>query len=102
MNIIKYKINCATPRLSDEEPDLMEQEDIEGISSISQDGWLPWSHDDLIDIRRVIEEKMPEKQRDVMQAFLAGYNASDIKVSEKYWRYHFKKGVEFIQKELGV
>jgi hypothetical protein len=102
MNITKYKINCAAPRLSDEEPDLMEQEDIEGISGSMTDGWLPWTHDDMIDIRRVIQEKMPQKQREVMEAFLMGNSAADLKVTEKYWRYHFKRGVELIQKELGV
>jgi hypothetical protein len=102
MNITKYKINCAAPRLSDEEPDLMEQEDIEGISGSMTDGWLPWTHDDMIDIRRVIQDKMPQKQREVMEAFLMGNSAADLKVTEKYWRYHFKRGVELIQKELGV
>jgi hypothetical protein len=102
MDVIKYKKNAAAPRLSDEEPDLMEQEDVEGIVGSQSDGWLPWSHDDLIDIRRVIDERMPEKQREIMEAFLTGYNAADLGVTEKYWRYHFKRGVEFIKKELGT
>lgn len=90
------------PRLSDEEPDLMEQEDIEGISGTHADGWLPWTHDDMIDIRRIIEERMPEKQREVMQAFLMGNTSKDLGVTEKYWRYHFKRGVGFIKKEMGI
>lgn len=102
MIIIKHKKNCAAPRLSDEEPDLMEQEDVEGITSLQGDGWLPWTHDDLIDIRRVIEQKMPLKQREIMEAFLVGNNAADLGVTEKYWRYHFKRAVEFIKKELAV
>lgn len=102
MNITKYKINCAAPRLSDEEPDLMEQEDVEGISGMHSDGWLPWSQDDLIDIRRVIESRMPLKQREIMEAFLMGNNAADLGVTEKYWRYHFKRGVELIKKEMGI
>lgn len=100
--MIKHKKNCAAPRLSDEEPDLMEQEDVEGISALQADGWLPWTHDDLIDVRRVIEERMPLKQREIMEAFLAGNNAADLGVTEKYWRYHYKRAVEFIKKELGV
>lgn len=100
--MIKYKKNCAAPRLSDEEPDLMEQEDIEGISIFQSDGWLPWTHDDLIDVRRVIEERMPLKQREIMEAFLSGNNAADLGVTEKYWRYHYKRAIEFIKKELGV
>ena len=102
MNITKYKINCAAPRLSDEEPDLMEQEDVEGISGMHSDGWLPWSQDDMIDIRRIIEGRMPLKQREIMEAFLMGNNAADLGVTEKYWRYHFKRGVELIQKEMGI
>lgn len=102
MIITKYKKNCAAPRLSDEEPDLMEQEDAEGISGLQQDGWLPWTHDDLIDIRRVVEERMPLKQREIMEAFLCGNTAADLGVTEKYWRYHYKRAIEFIKKELGV
>jgi hypothetical protein len=102
MNITKYKINCAAPRLSDEEPDLMEQEDVEGVSGSQFDGWLPWTHDDLIDIRRVIEERMPIKQREIMEAFLMGNNAADLGVTEKYWRYHYKRAVALIKKELNV
>jgi hypothetical protein len=102
MNITKYKINCAAPRLSDEEPDLMEQEDVEGISTMHSDGWLPWTQDDMIDIRRIIESRMPIKQREVMEAFLMGNNAADLGVTEKYWRYHFKRGVELIKKEMGI
>jgi hypothetical protein len=29
-------------------------------------------------------------------------NYHQINVTEKYWRYHFAKGVEFIKKELGI
>lgn len=102
MNVTKYKINCAAPRLSDEEPDLLEQEDIEGISAGHGEGWLPWSHDDIIDIRRVIDERMPQKQKEILEAYLQGYTAADLGVTEKYWRYHFKRGVEFIKKEFKV
>lgn len=100
MIIIKYKFNCASPRLSDEEPDLLEQEDVEGFMGSPNEGWLPWSQDDLIDIQRIIEERMPQKQRDIIEAFLLGQNSKEIGVSEKYWRYHYQKGIEFIKKEL--
>lgn len=102
MIITKYKINCASPRLSDEEPDLLEQEDVEGILGVPSEGWLPWSHDDVIDIQRIIEERMPEKQRAIIEAFLLGQNSKEIGVSEKYWRYHYQKGIEFIKKELKI
>ena len=100
MIITKYKINCASPRLSDEEPDLLEQEDVEAITGLSNDGWLPWTHDDLIDIRMIIEQRMPEKQRIIIEAFLLGQSCRDLEVTEKYWRYHYQKAMEFIKKEL--
>jgi len=45
---------------------------------------------------------MPEKQREIIHGFLEGLTYKDLKVTEKYWRYHFEKGVEFIKKELGL
>lgn len=80
----------------------MEQEDSEGIAGSLSEGWLPWTHDDLIDIKRVIQERMPLKQQEIMEAFLVGNNAEDLGVTEKYWRYHFKRAVQTIKKELGV
>lgn len=100
MIVILHKKNAAAPRLSDEEPDLMEQEDIDGISGMQGDGWSPWTGDDLIDVRRIISTKMPKKQRDIIEAFLMGNTAADIGVSEKYWRYHFKRAILFLKKEM--
>lgn len=100
MKILIHKINLATPRLSDEEPDPLEQEDVEGIMGQPSEGWLPWTHDDLIDIKKIIEERMPTKQRFIIEAFLLGQTCRDVGVSEKYWRYHYQKGIEFIKKEL--
>lgn len=102
MIITKYKFNCASPRLSDEEPDLLEQEDVEAISGMSNEGWLPWTHDDLIDIQKIIEQRMPFKQRVIIEAFLLGQSCKEIGVTEKYWRYHYQKAIEFIKKELKV
>jgi hypothetical protein len=96
----KHKINAVAPRLSDEDPDPIEQDDaVEGYQ-ILQEGWLPWDPDDIIDIRKIISTRMPVKQRFILEAFLNGHMYYDINVSEKYWRYHFAKGVEFIKKEL--
>ena len=88
------------PRLSDEDIDPIEQDDMDTISSQILEGWLPWDPEDIIDIKRLIAEKMPQKQQYVIEAFLDGLNYVDIGVTEKYWRYHFAKGVEFIKKEL--
>lgn len=98
----KHKIQAVTPRLSDEDPDPLEQDDVEGTSTQLVEGWLPWEPDDIQDIRNLIENNMPPKQREVLLAFLNGQSYNEIHVTEKYWRYHFSKGIEFIKKELGL
>ena len=95
-------VNAARPRLSDEEIDPMEQDDNETAQSHLEDGWVPWTHDDLIDIKRVVEERMPPKQREIIEAFLLGATFVQLGVSEKYYRYHYQKAIEFIRKELGL
>ena len=94
-------INCSKPRLSDEEMDPIEQDDSELVSQHSSEGWVPWDLDDLIDIRRIIDERMPFKQKQVIEAFLIGRSYLDVGMTEKHWRYHYDKAVEVIQKELG-
>ena len=95
-------VNAARPRLSDEEIDPMEQDDNESAQSQIDDGWVPWTHDDLIDIKRVVEERMPPKQKEIIEAFLEGASFTQLGVSEKYYRYHYQKAIEFIRKELGL
>jgi len=95
-------IKAATPRLSDEELDPIEQDDMDGIPVDVIDPFLPWRPEDILDIRRLVYERMPEKQREIIHGFLEGLTYKDLKVTEKYWRYHFEKGVEFIKKELGL
>lgn len=97
-----YKLNAVRTKLSDEEIDPIEQDEPESHPEITADGWVPWDPEDLADIQRLIERRMPEKQRIVLEAFLEGKTHKDIDVSEKYWRWHFAKGVEFIKKELRV
>jgi hypothetical protein len=96
----KTKIKAATPRLSDEELDPIEQDDSDGISTEMIEAYFPWSPEDILDIRRLIDTRMQPKQHEVFTAFLEGLTHNDIMVSEKYWRYHFNKGVEFIKQEL--
>jgi hypothetical protein len=96
----KHKVCAVAPRLSDEDIDPIEQDDMDTVSSQIVEGWLPWDPEDIIDIKRLINEKMPQKQQFVVEAFLDGLNYVDVGVTEKYWRYHFSKGVEFIKKEL--
>jgi len=96
----KHKVNAVAPRLSDEDIDPIEQDDMDTVSSQIVEGWLPWDPEDIVDIKRLISERMPQKQQFVIEAFLDGLNYTDVGVTEKYWRYHFAKGIEFIKKEL--
>jgi len=95
-----HKISAATPRLSDEDPDPLEQDDLDNSSTHITDGWFPWDSEDIIDIKKLIDDKMSAKQRAVFIAFLDGQSYAEMGVTEKYWRYHFLKGIEFIKKEL--
>ena len=96
----KHKVNAVTPRLSDEDIDPIEQDDTDGVSTYVVEGWLPWDPEDITDIRRLIKEKMPVKQQFILESFLDGLTYVDVGLTEKHWRYHFSKGVEFIKKEL--
>jgi hypothetical protein len=96
------KINAVTPRLSDEDPDPIEQDDSADGYHLLQEGWYPWDNDDIIDIRNIIDHKMPKKQQFIMRAFLNGQMHYDINVTEKYWRYHFFKAIDLIKKELKI
>lgn len=95
-------LNASRARLSDEEIDPLEQDDFDSVSSFQGDGWLLWDVDDLIDIRRIIDERMPSKEKQIIDAFLNGMNYKDMDVSEKYWRYHYEKAIEFIKKEMSL
>jgi hypothetical protein len=96
----KHKINATAPRLSDEDIDPIEKDDSNEAFPQMVEGWLPWEPEDITDIRRLIAEQLPTKQQFILEAFLDGLSYSDINVTEKYWRYHFAKGIEFIKKEL--
>ena len=95
-----HKVNAVAPRLSDEDIDPIEQDDSDNISNHVIEGWQPWDQEDIDDIRRLIEDRMPPKQQFVIEGFLDGLTHIELGVTEKHWRYHFAKGVEFIKKEL--
>ena len=43
----KHKVNAITPRLSDEDPDPIEQDDFpESNGLLLLDGWHPWDEED--------------------------------------------------------
>ena len=98
----KHKVNSVAPRLSDEDIDPIEQDDSDNLSTLLVEGWLPWDPEDIVDIKRLITNKMPKKQQFIILSFLDGLSYEDVSVTEKYWRYHFDKGVEFIKKELKI
>lgn len=96
----KHKVNAVAPRLSDEDIDPIEQDDTDNYSLMVNDGWLPWDPEDITDIKRLILEKMPVKQQFIIAAFLDGMSYTDVNVTEKYWRWHFARGIDFIKREL--
>ena len=93
-------LNCSKPRLSDEEIDPLEIDDIDSFTGMVDNGWSPWDLDDLIDIERIIKDRMSDKQKQVIDAFLSGMSYRDIGITEKHWRYHYDQAIEFIKEEL--
>ena len=97
----KSIVRAVAPRLSDEDIDPIEKDDsLELNPPALVEGWLPWDTEDVADIRRLISERLPSKQQFILESFLDGLNHVDIGVSEKYWRYHFARGILFIKQEL--
>jgi len=90
-----------TVKLSDEELDPLESSDIgeSNLHTSLSEGWLPWDPEDVEDIHKIIKRLDPKEQF-IIEAFLDGLSYYDINVSEKYWRYHFNKGLIQIKKEL--
>ena len=97
-----HKVNATKTRLSDEEVDPIEQDDPDMHPELLLEGWTPWDPEDILDIRRLIEQRLPTKQREILEAFLEGKTHKEIEVTEKYWRWHFAKGIEFIKRELKI
>lgn len=86
-------------RLSDEEADPMESEE-HAVEPPSHSSWSPWNEDTLEDIARIINTKLSEPQKEIIEAHLKGYNHKDIEVTEKYWRYHYGQAIKRIREEL--
>ena len=100
--IIIHKVNAATPRLSDEELDPIEQDDSDGITTEMIEGYLVWTTEDISDVRNLIEYRVSDKEREMLNALLEGLTSIDLGVTEKYWRYHFATGIAIIKLELGL
>jgi hypothetical protein len=96
---MKHTIHATIRRLSDEEPDALEQED-SSSEPTTAGGWAPWGPDTIQDVYNIISDKLSDQQREIIEAHLMGYNHKDLQVTEKYWRYHYAAAVRKIQKEL--
>lgn len=90
----------SKPRLSDEEMDPLEADDSDAFADHQHPGWVPWDSDDILDVKRIVDERMPMKQKQIINAMLNGIGYNQLGVSEKYWRYHYEKAIEFIKKEM--
>jgi hypothetical protein len=97
---IIHKVSASKTRLSDEEVDPLEKDDQDAMPEQIADGWLPWDNDDITDVKRLVFERMEERQREVIVAFLEGKSYVEANVTEKYWRWHFDLAIQFIRKEL--
>ena len=100
----KHIVNAMMPRLSDEDPDPMERDDSKenNYATTIIEGWLPWTPEDIQDVRKIIDQFLDPKQQFIFEAYLDGLTYNDISVTEKYWRYHFGKGLEIIKRELDL
>jgi len=97
---MKVTVFASIKRLSDEEPDPLENEDPSVEPSTM--GWAPWGPETIQDVYNIIADKLNDKQREIIEAYLMGYNHKDLAVSEKYWRYWYASAVNKIKKELKV
>ena len=98
---MKHVVNATIRRLSDEEPDPIENDDA-SVESSAASGWASWGPETIRDIQHVIENRLTPQQREIVEAMLAGFTHKDLAVSEKYWRHHLSQAVKKIRKELKV
>lgn len=96
---MKHFVNATIRRLSDEEPDPLENDDA-SVEPSTTTGWASWGPDTIQDIYNIVSDKLTPQQREIIEAHLAGYNHHDLAVSEKYWRYHYGLAIKRIRKEL--
>lgn len=98
---MKHTVNATIRRLSDEEPDPIENDDA-SVEPSSVAGWASWGPETIRDIQHVIENRLTEQQREIVEAMLAGFTHKDLAVTEKYWRHHLGQAIKKIRKELKV
>ena len=96
---MKHFVNATIRRLSDEEPDPIENDDA-SVEPSTAAGWASWGPDTIQDIYNIVSDKLTPQQREIIEAHLAGYSYHDLAVTEKYWRYHYALAVKRIRKEL--
>lgn len=96
---MRHFVNATIRRLSDEEPDPLENDDA-SVEPSTTTGWASWGPDTIQDIYNIVSDRLSPQQREIIEAHLAGYNHHDLAVSEKYWRYHYGLAIKQIRKEL--
>jgi len=98
---VKHIVNATIRRLSDEEPDPLENDDA-SVEPSTTTGWASWGPDTIQDIYNIVSDRLSPQQREIIEAHLAGYNHKDLAVTEKYWRYWMQSAVNKIRKELKI
>ncbi len=96
------KVNATMRRLSDEEMDPMENDDLSIEPFAASQFANVWNPDTIHDVYNIVSLKLSDKQREIVEAHLMGYTHKDLQVSEKYWRYHWAQAVKRIKKELDL
>ena len=92
-----------TPRLTDEDIDPIEANDGDGLDSIvAGDGWLPWDKDDLIDIYRVIFERLPEKEKQFLMAAASRHIVFHYSKIANFYAHSSKECQELMEKSALV
>jgi hypothetical protein len=49
-------------------------------------------------VRRIISENLNPSERKVIEAFMEGRTYKMVGVTERHWRYHFRKALEVMRK----
>ena len=88
----------TTPKLSDEELDLLERNDMLAINEFG--GLVETNSADVkLDLEKAFKYLTSAEQK-VMIAKLNGYNHKEVSVTKKFWTYHLNKAIEKLQKHL--
>ena len=88
-------MDVHSPRLSDETIDPMENDAPEGHTVDYR-----MATDNRIDLMNVVQKKLTEPQRRVIEAYLGGYNHLDIGMTPDIWRKHKRAAMRILKEYL--